>query len=400
MGETIKSAFNQLKENKLRTFLTMLGMLIGIGAVIIILSLGEGIKGFISDQFSTIGKGVIQINTNVYSKENMVTRDDLEVLLEIPQVKEVMLIHADYWGTAANYKNEDKDVMLEGIEANYEDFTSLNLKYGRTFNEQDETLKMNVIIVEDNFAKIMYNKKDPKYALGKELDINVGGEVHSFEIVGVVKSVYPTAAPESMIMPVVYMPFTTMDQYMMDGEDRAYNAFVRIKDEYNASDYSKAIGKLLDKRHGDEGIYYVQSKAEMSDTYDDILGKLSLFTSVVAAISLLVGGIGIMNIMMVTVKERTREIGIRKALGATDKQILRQFLIEAIILTLLGGISGLLLGYLGGFLIGAAMTITAKMTAGMIIFSVGTSSVIGIVFGVYPAYKAAKLDPIEALRDE
>ena len=107
-----------------------------------------------------------------------------------------------------------------------------------------------------------------------------------------------------------------------------------------------------------------------------------------------------MNIMLVTVKERTREIGIRKALGATDKQILNQFLVEALILTLLGGLSGLILGYTGGFLIGAAMKITAKMTVGMVVFSVGTSSVIGIIFGVYPAYKAAKLDPIEALREE
>ena len=107
-----------------------------------------------------------------------------------------------------------------------------------------------------------------------------------------------------------------------------------------------------------------------------------------------------MNIMLVTVKERTKEIGIRKALGATDRQILTQFLVEAIILTVLGGLSGLILGYMGGFLIGSALTITAKMTVGMVVFSVGISSVIGITFGVYPAYKAAKLDPIEALREE
>ncbi len=400
MNETLKSAFAQLKGNKLRTFLTMLGMLIGIGAVIIILSLGEGVEGFIDDQFATVGKGSITIETNDKTEEYLITPEDLEVIAEIPQVKTVMPVHKHYATYASDYKNEEKALVTSGITPNYEEVQSLNLRYGRTFTEQDEMLRLNVILVEENFAKIMYNITNPKACIGKELDINVGGEVHTFEIVGVLKSSYPSSVSESMVMPIIYMPFATLDQYVMDGEGKAYDALVVIKDGYEASDYSKAIGKLLDKRHGQDGLYSANSTAEVGDTYNSILGKLSLFTSVVAAISLLVGGIGIMNIMLVTVKERTREIGIRKALGATDKRILTQFLVEAVILTVLGGVGGLLLGYLGGFLIGAAITITAKITAGMVIFSVGTSSVIGIIFGVYPAYRAAKLDPIEALRDE
>ena len=398
MKEILKNAFSQLKGNKLRTFLTMLGMLIGIGAVIIILSLGEGVKGYMTEQFSTIGKGAIQLEA--YNEKELITSDDLETINEIPEVKLSMLVHNGYGESAIDYKNEEKFVILYGIPYNYEQVQNLNLRYGRTFIEQDESIKSNVIIVVDNFAEIMYNLKDPKAALGRKIEINIGGEKQEFEIVGVVKSQYPSAAPKSMINPIIYVPFETLDQYVMDGERKSYSAIVVIKDEYEASDFSNPIAKLLDKRHGIEDGFNATSVTEMGDSYNSMLNKLNLFTSVVAAISLLVGGIGIMNIMLVTVKERTREIGIRKALGATDKQILNQFLVEALILTLLGGLSGLILGYTGGFLIGAAMKITAKMTVGMVVFSVGTSSVIGIIFGVYPAYKAAKLDPIEALREE
>ena len=400
MRETLKNALSQLKGNKLRTFLTMLGMLIGISAVIIILSLGEGVKGYVNGQFSSVGKGTIQIMTMDYSEDNLLTPEDFDVISQIPEVMDVLPYHEQYIGTAKNYKKEEKTLMLFGITHDYEKVQSISLKYGRMFLEQDETLRSNVIIVEDNFAKIMFNVKDPKYALGKSIDMNIGGEVQNFEIVGVTTSYYPSAAPEEMIAPIVYLPFATADKYLQGGEGKSYEATVIINEDYEASDYSTPIRKLLEKRHGKEDIYMVMSVMEATNTYNDVLDKLNLFTSIVAAVSLLVGGIGIMNIMMVTVKERTREIGIRKALGATDRQILTQFLIEALMLTLLGGITGLLVGYFGGVLLSSALGITAQLTAGMIIFSVGTSSSIGIIFGVYPAYKAAKLDPVEALREE
>lgn len=400
MGEIIKSAFAQLLGNKLRTFLTMLGMLIGVGAVIMILSLGEGMKGYVNGEFASVGKGTIQVTAMKQRSDTMLTNDDIEMLEDIPQVNKVYRYHQRYMGMSRNAKNKDKTVILCGIPYDIEEISDMNLEYGRMFTEQDEEVKSNVIIVPDDFARVMYGKSDPQSVLGKSVDIIIAGKTQSFEIVGIVKSQYPSAMPADMIPPMVYFPFATLDQYVMDGEGKTYDLYIQIKDQYEASEFSKPIQKILNKRHGDEEIYMVMSMIEASDTMTDIIDKLNMFTSVVAAVSLLVGGIGIMNIMMVTVKERTREIGVRKALGATDSQILTQFLVEAIILTLLGGLSGLGLGYLGGFLIASLLKVKASLTIGMIIFSVGVSSLIGIIFGVYPAYKAAQLDPVEALREE
>lgn len=401
MKETLKNAFAQLWGNKLRTFLTMLGMLIGIGSVIIILSLGSGVKDYVSKQFMSFGKGTLQIIGNGRSTDSLITEEDLEVLKQIPEVTDVQRTQESYIGVSRDYLKKDKMFMIFGIQHNFEKVQSLNLKYGRMFTEQDESIKSNVIIVEDNFARIVYNKKDPKYALGKTIEISLGGEVYDFQIIGIGKSQYPAATPKEMIVPVVYMPFSTLNQYTMEGIGESYTAYITIDSDYKEADFIKPISRLMEKRHGGKkDLFSIQSLANIADSYTDIIDKVNIFTSVVAAISLIVGGIGIMNIMIVTVRERTREIGVRKALGATDGRILIQFLVESVIITVLGGLSGLLVGYIGGLMIGSLMNISATISLGMVIFSVGTSSIIGIVFGVYPAYLAAKLDPIEALRIE
>lgn len=400
MHETIKNALSQLWGNKLRTFLTMLGMLIGISAVIIILALGQGMNDEMNSQFAGIGKSTLQVNVIDGVNEHKLGQEDVETLKAIPEVKDVVLMHDAYMGMTKDAKKADKMVMIYGIPYNYEQIQSLNLRYGRMFGQRDEQVKSNIIIVEDNYARIMCKKRDPEYILGKSVEMTIGGEVHSFEVVGVAKSQYPSSCPDEMVVPIIYMPFATMDQYTMDGRGRSSMAGIIIEDGYDANEYTKPIQKLLEKQHAAEDAYRVTSIISQVDAITDVLNTVNLFVSVVAGISLLVGGIGIMNIMMVTVKERTREIGVRKAIGATDQQIMLQFLVEALILTLIGGLSGLVIGYVGGILIAQIIQINAKLTLGMVVFAVGISSAIGIIFGVYPAYRASKLDPVEALREE
>ena len=400
MKETIKSALAQLVGNKLRTFLTMLGMFIGIASVIMILSVGEGVKGYFNDMFSTMGKGTIMIQVQSGEPSELVTREDLELIAEMPEIKLVGNMFNNYWGTVNDYKKSTRDVTISGIPYNAKEFQSFTISSGRMFNKRDEETKSDVMLVLDNFSKIVYNRSDPNYCIGKKVDITLWGEVHSFEIVGVVESMYPSNMPVDQMPIEVYLPFETMDGIIGNGDGRSDTAIVVVKDEYDVGDFTSAIRRILEKRHAVEGIYNCMSLSEAVDQINKILNTLNLFVSLVAAISLLVGGIGIMNIMMVTVKERTREIGIRKALGATDRQILSQFLIEAIILTVIGGLAGMLIGYIGGIFLASKLGIAAQLTSMMIVFSVGTSSLIGIIFGVYPAYKAAKLDPVEALREE
>lgn len=400
LKECIKGSVQQLLSNKLRTFLTMLGMFIGIGAVIMVLSVGEGVKAKVSGLFSDIGKGAVMINVSNYESEYMITQEDLEVIRQMPEIKEAIAFDNGYGTQIRTYKDEDKHMVVGGIPYNFSEVQHLEIVGGRGITKAEDNMKAKVLLVSDTFAQVAYGKTDPEYALGKSLELKINGETDTFEIIGLVKTQTFPGMPEDAMPIVAYTPFSTLDQIVGLGDQRTYTAAIMVKDEHNPSEVGYQVQRLLDKRHRLTNGYTVQSLTQMLDQINSVMGLITTFIGLVAAISLLVGGIGIMNIMLVTVKERTREIGIRKAIGATNKEILRQFLIEAIILTLLGGVIGMLLGYLGGVGVGAATGLAVKLTPPMIIFAVGTSSVIGILFGVYPAYQASKLDPVEALRYE
>ncbi|MGL4345274.1 MAG: ABC transporter permease [Cellulosilyticaceae bacterium] len=400
LKECIKSAVAQLLSNKMRTLLTMLGMFIGIGAVIMVLSVGQGVKTMMLGTFEDVGKGTVQIRAKNYSMEYMLTQEDLDAISEMPEVREAIFMDTGYNTVLQDYKKEEKYGVVAGIPYNFDMVQALNIVEGRNFTKREDLGKAKVVIVSETYAKAILGSDDKKSVIGRTVELKIKGQTQEFEIVGLVEAMTFPGMPEEMMPLIFYIPFGTMDQILNFGDFRSYEGAFMVEEGYDPNEIAYQVGRLLDKRHKTENGYQVSSAMSMISQMDSVMSIVTGFISFVAAISLLVGGIGIMNIMLVTVKERTREIGVRKALGATNREILRQFLIEAIILTVFGGMIGLILGYLGGAGIGSAFGLDVTLTWGMVIFAVGTSSAIGIIFGVYPAKQASKLEPVEALRYE
>ncbi|NMA84709.1 MAG: FtsX-like permease family protein [Epulopiscium sp.] len=399
--ESMKSALLSVFANKMRAFLTMLGIIIGISSVIMITSIGQGSQAALTGEFDKLGVSMLTISLKDASKASARDRlvmDDMEVIRSHPEVFNVTPIY-QAMGAEIQLRNpkEYRHSMLIGVNESYKDISAFDFLYGRFLIEADVQAKSKVAVIDNNLAKEIFGYED---VVGQQIAIQVKQVKHPFTIIGVVKdpmggfaSLFPDQIPA-----MIYMPISAVhDLY---GTDHIQSIAVSIENVDKINETSLELTKMLEKKHRNEDQYYVQSSTESLDVINTVLGYFTAFISFVAGISLLVGGIGVMNIMLVTVTERTREIGIRKSLGARNKDIRTQFLIEAVILTMIGGIIGILLGYLGGLGIGSLMNITPKVSLAIVLFTVTLSSIIGIIFGVYPANKAAKLDPIEALRYE
>ncbi|MDL2248177.1 ABC transporter permease [Tyzzerella sp. OttesenSCG-928-J15] len=409
--ESIKSALSGILGNKMRSVLTMFGIIVGIGSVIMITSVGEGYRVSINKEFEAMGLDKVTIRTDGSNGkkiewQDMLTNDDVTSLKKYDDILDITAASGTYgFGDAVELLDgEMATAIMHGVdEAYYRMDKSIKIKHGRTITEQDVEAGASVAIISEDFAVQKFGKTD---CVGEVIEFNDWGAGLELTVIGVTQSDSSSAMGAAYRWyQELYVPISLI-QNVYEGSNTIGSITIKVKNAERQNDIAANAIRIIEMNHGNEEMYRVSSVADMMGEMDSVIGIFTLFMGVVAGISLLVGGIGVMNIMLVSVTERTREIGIRKSLGATNSNIQFQFLIEAVILTAIGGAIGLLFGYGGGklFSLGAmlltGMPLEPYISTSVVAMVVAISAGIGIVFGVYPAAKAARLDPIEALRFE
>lgn len=399
--ENIKLALSAIRVNKMRSFLTMLGIIIGISSVIAITSIGDSAKGAVSKEFEGYSANMyIMINWEMV--DDYINNNDLIYKEDIEALKARFPDEIKYIAPYGSASSDSKIGRLKGkfdmtgIDADYFKFDIKNkIIYGRGINKSDVASSKDVVVIEDKAARYFFNKED---VVGKTIPVTILGENKDLTIVGVYKqekSVF--SGLDHSTNYYCYVPYSIT---MGSGEGSQYINIYANENMDQTTQAEHFVNYLTKVKKEPEGFYRYETAESQLGMINNVLGILSIAIGAIAAISLLVGGIGIMNIMLVSVTERTREIGIRKSLGAQTNDILTQFLIEAMILSIIGGMIGTGLGIgiaaLGMTIAGVGVVINPMA----IIIAVTFSAVVGIFFGIFPAKKAAKLDPIEALRYE
>jgi len=390
-NEIFNTALIALWSNKVRSFLTTLGVIIGVFAVVTLVSLVTGVQNYVTDQFEDIGSNIIYVmpgsggigNDPALSFTNNKLAEKHVDLIKRNVGKEILSI-TPYVSIAKNltYKTKNYYATVSGTNEQSEKMFNLSFTEGKFYNAFDVKSKRHVVVLGSNVKEELFKNTN---AVGKSIKI---GD-RTFEIIGVLEE------KSQDFDNAVWLPFTTMQQ-VFDIDIYSYIALqTKSADNIDLVTKSIEIALLQDLSTDDFTLF---SQTDLLDSVQEILGILQVALGAVAGISLLVGGIGIMNIMLVSVTERTREIGLRKALGATSYNIGLQFIIESVVVSLSGGIIGLFFGWVVTLI--ANNWIRAEITPWSVGLAIGFSIVVGLVFGTYPALNAAKKDPIEALRYE
>lgn len=395
MMENLRMALGSLKAHKMRSILTMIGIIIGVGAVIIVVAIGQGGEAMLKTQLTGPGNTIelfyqpsdeeIQANPNIFN-EAPFEQEDIRALEKIPEIKQVVASSSQL--SKATFAQETVDASTTGVSAAFFEMNDIKTEKGRSFTSADFLGGRRVGIVSYSMQEELFGGESP---IGKVIRIGV----QPIEIVGVLEKPSGLFAFGAM---QVYVPAKTWQIIYGKSDFNQVTLQAASADELQIA--GKKASDLLNKMHDTEDSYMVINMEEMAEGIGKITKVMTLIIGSIAGISLFVGGIGVMNIMLVSVTERTREIGIRKALGATRSQIMTQFLIESVTLTLIGGVLGILLGWGSASLIsyfaGWPSLVSWQVVTGAMLFSM----IIGVVFGLLPANKASRLDPIESLRYE
>ncbi len=413
MLNPIKQSIKALSANPARTALTTLGIVIGIATVILVLSAGQGFRSLINAQVDTLGTNTLFVQTKVPpttksrangstgSQDALITITTLKNrdLEDIKKVSNVVNNYGMVTGLkVASYGNTAKSVIFYGTSAERFSIDKGTLKSGRFFTESENNGAAQVVILGSKLAQDLFNLDDPIGKLMRVGDIN-------FQVVGVYNPRGGLGGDEDSTM---YIPLLTAQKKIL-GIDHLLVAVVQIKDLSLGDATAEDIKEVLRNNHNitdpDKDDFSVQTQAQALETFNTIFNGITILLIAIAAISLIVGGVGIMNIMYVVVTERTSEIGLKKALGASNSDILKEFLIESILVTVLGGILGIIFGSFLGWVVSVIATSSGlvwgfSVPMYAIALAFGVSAAIGIGFGVLPARQAAKLDPIRALQYE
>ncbi len=399
--ENLHQGLKAIFSNRMRSFLSMLGILIGIASVITMTALGEGAKHDLSERFASLGTNLLILTPGSWKMRGValesgtVTRFTLSDAEAISKMNHVKRVSPSVGGRGqVVYRNKNWNTLVQGVGKDYVDIKSSQPIVGRFFTEEEERTRKKLALLGLTVARELFGDENP---VGKTIKINR----INFRVIGVLPE--KGQSPHGDRDDVVVIPVTTA-MYRLLGKKYVDYIEIEVDDQRFIDEVKRDIKSLIRKRHrlkaDDKDSFTIRDMTEIRETFMNMIKTMTTLLGCIAVISLIVGGVGIMNIMLVSVAERTREIGLRKAIGARSKDIMLQFLIEAMILTCLGGLVGIILGIGMSFLLSLLTGWETKISLFSIILATVFSIGIGICFGLWPAHKASKLNPIEALRYE
>jgi len=401
LWETIKVAFSALRVNKLRAILTMLGIIIGVGAVITVVAMGEGAQRAVQEQIESLGSNQLTVSSGYgwhrgvgASGSTFIGVDDYEALAAEAKLASAVVPESEA-DLQIELRNSNVSGEVTGTTPEYLEVRNVSLAYGRFLKGSDMVARKTVAVLGADIPSRL--QVAPELLVGQTIRIRA----IPFEVIGVLES--SGEMGRYSVDDKVIIPLSTA-RYRISGSDRLNSITVVAASQDNLDRVMVEVERIIRREHhlrpGDDNDFFIRNRTDLMETFQETTRTFSILLAGIALVSLLVGGIGIMNIMLVSVTERTREIGVRKAMGATRRNILFQFLVEALTMCIAGGLLGLVAGAVAAGLLSHYANWNTAVAPQAILLAVGFAGTVGLFFGIYPARRAAAMDPIVALRWE